>query len=147
MIMEAIVRISGKQYRVSQGQRVTVDRLENPVGDEVIFDQVLLLTDGASATVGTPIVDGAAVTARVVDAPRGRKILVFKYKPKKRYRRIRGHRAAQSVLEVLAISSAGGKAKAPVRANAKTASKAGAADEKAAKPDRAPKADKAKDPG
>ncbi len=140
MIMEAIVRISGKQYRVSEGQRVTVDRLENPVGEEVTFDQVLLLTDGVTATVGAPNVDGALVRARVVDAPRGRKILVFKYKPKKRYRRIRGHRAAQSILEVLAVAGAGGKAKATTKAKAKKASTAGAAADE--KPD---KANKAKD--
>ncbi|MGB2939095.1 MAG: 50S ribosomal protein L21 [Candidatus Dormiibacterota bacterium] len=120
--MEAIVRISGKQYRVSEGQRVTVDRLENPVGAEVTFDQVLMLTDGGTATVGSPIVDGAAVTAKVVEAPRGPKILVFKYKAKKRYRRIRGHRSAQSVLEVLAVSGAGGKA-TPRKAAAKAKDK------------------------
>ncbi len=117
--MEAIVRISGKQYRVSEGQRVTVDRLESPVGEEVTFDQVLMLTDGPTFTVGSPTVDGAAVTARVVDAPRGPKMLVFKYKAKKRYRRIRGYRSAQSVLEVLAVSGAGGKPRAK-RAEPKT---------------------------
>ena len=129
MIMEAIVRISGKQYRVSEGQRVTVDRLESPVGEEVTFDQVLMLTDGASSTIGSPVVDGAAVTARVVAAPRGPKIIVFKYKPKKRYRRTRGHRAAQSVLEVLAVSGAGAKAKTAATAKAKPAAKKAAESE------------------
>ncbi len=98
--MEAIVRISGKQYRVAEGQRVTVDRLANPVGEEVRFDQVLLLTDGDSASIGTPVVDGAAVTARVVAETRGPKIVVFKYKPKKRYRRKTGHRQNYTYLRI-----------------------------------------------
>ena len=107
--MEAIVKISGKQYRLSEGQRVTVDRLGTAVGEEIVFDQVLLLTDGASATVGKPVVDGAAVTARVLAEPRGPKILVYKYKAKKRYRRTQGHRQEQSLLEVLSVSAPGGK--------------------------------------
>lgn len=134
--MEAIVKISGKQYRVSEGQRLTVDRLATPVGDEVTFEQVLLLTDGAKATVGTPLIDGAAVRARVVGAPRGRKIVVYKYKPKKRYRRTQGHRAALSVLEVLAVSasSAGPKAagKAEKAPQTKAAAKAKAGGDEAA---------------
>ena len=110
--MEAIVKISGKQYRLSEGQRVTVDRIETGVGEEIVFDQVLMLTDGASATVGKPVVDGAAVTARVLAEPRGPKILVYKYKAKKRYRRTQGHRQEQSLLEVVSVSAPGGKSKA-----------------------------------
>ena len=109
-VMEAIVKISGKQYRVAKGQRVTVDRLATPVGDEVEFDQVLLLTDGDSAEIGTPVVAGAAVIARVVAATRGPKIIVFKYKAKKRYRRTMGSRADLSVVEVTGINT-GARAK------------------------------------
>jgi large subunit ribosomal protein L21 len=107
--MEAIVRISGKQYRVAEGQRVTVDRLATPVGDEVKFDQVLMLTEGGTAEIGTPVVTGAAVTARVVAATRGPKIVVFKYKAKKRYRRTMGARADQSLLEVMSVTGPGKK--------------------------------------
>ena len=110
--MEAIVKISGKQYRVAAGQRVTVDRLATPVGDEVEFDQVLLLTDGDKAEIGTPVVAGAAVTARVVAATRGPKIVVFKYKAKKRYRRTMGARADQTLLEVVSVAGPGNKKKA-----------------------------------
>jgi large subunit ribosomal protein L21 len=106
--MEAVVRISGKQYRVAAGERVTVDRLTTKVGDKVTFDQVLLLTDGAKATVGAPVVDGAAVTATVLAATRGPKLIVYKYKAKKRYRRIRGARAEQSLLEVVSVTGPGG---------------------------------------
>lgn len=119
--MEAIVRISGKQYRVAQGQRVTVDRLGTPVGDEVKFDEVLLLADGKSTSIGTPVVDGALVTARVVAATRGPKIVVFKYKAKKRYRRTHGARADQSLLEVLSVSGPGSRKKAEPAASQKDA--------------------------
>ena len=116
--MEAIVKISGKQYRVAEGERVTVDRLASKIGDKVTFDEVLLLTDGAKATIGAPIVDGAAVTATVLAATRGPKLIVYKYKAKKRYRRTQGARAEQSLLEVLSVSGPGGKAKAAPKASA-----------------------------
>jgi large subunit ribosomal protein L21 len=119
--MEAIVKISGKQYRVAEGARVTVDRLGSKVGDELSFGDVLLLTDGARATVGTPTVDGAAVTVRVVAATRGPKLIVYKYKAKKRYRRTQGARAEQSLLEVLTVKGPGSKAKTAKAAAPKAA--------------------------
>jgi large subunit ribosomal protein L21 len=114
--MEAIVRISGKQYRVAPGERVTVDRLATKIGDKVTFDQVLLLTDGAKATIGAPVVAGAAVTATVLAATRGPKLIVFKYKAKKRYRRTQGARAERSLLEVLAVTGPGSVKARPTRA-------------------------------
>ena len=137
--MEAIVKISGKQYRVAEGSRVTVDRLSSKVGDEVSFGDVLLLADGAKATVGQPLVDGAAVKARVVASTRGPKIVVYKYKAKKRYRRTRGARADLSLLEVISVSGPGSKraaAKTAAEAPAKPASEA-APQEKPATPRRA----------
>src|SRR5579859_8066075 len=124
--MEAIVKISGKQYRVDEGARLTVDRLASKVGDEVSFGDVLLLADGAKATIGKPLVEGAAVTARVVAATRGPKIVVYKYKAKKRYRRTQGARAEQSLLEVIAVSGPGSKraAAAPAKAAASKAAQA-----------------------
>ncbi len=122
--MEAIVKISGKQYRVAEGDRLTVDRLATKVGDKVTFDQVLLLSDGASATVGVPVVDGAVVTATVVAATRGPKLIVYKYKAKKRYRRTQGARAEQSLLEVLSVSGPGSKAKASKSETVKAEAKA-----------------------
>lgn len=114
--MEAIVKISGKQYRVAEGARLTVDRLASKVGDEVSFGDVLLLADGAKATVGRPLVDGAAVKARVVAATRGPKLVVYKYKAKKRYRRTQGARAEQSLLEVISVSGPGSKRAASAKA-------------------------------
>jgi large subunit ribosomal protein L21 len=130
--MDAIVKISGKQYRVAEGGRLTVDRLASGVGDEVSFGDVLLLTDGARATVGTPTVDGAAVTVRVVAATRGPKLIVYKYKAKKRFRRSQGARAEQSLLEVLTVSGPGSKAK-PAKAAA-VEPKAAEMETEAAKP-------------
>ncbi|HEV3231276.1 MAG TPA: 50S ribosomal protein L21 [Candidatus Dormibacteraeota bacterium] len=103
--MEAVVRIGGKQYRVSEGQRLEVERLVTPVGESVSFGEVLVLTDGPASTIGRPTVDGASVSAKVVAQTRGPKILVYKYKPKKRYRRLRGARADLSVLEVTGVSA------------------------------------------
>ena len=85
--MEAIVKIGGRQYRASEGQRITVDRVRGVVGETVTLDQVLALSDAEKITVGTPLVAGAAVEARVLAETRGPKILVYKYKAKKRYRR------------------------------------------------------------
>jgi len=85
------------------------------------FGDVLLLTDGARATVGTPTVDGAAVTVRVVAATRGPKLIVYKYKAKKRYRRTQGARAEQSLLEVLTVKGPGSKAKTAKAAAPKAA--------------------------
>lgn len=103
--MEAVVRIGGKQYRVSEGQRLEVERLVTPVGESVSFGEVLVLTDGPASTIGRPTVDGASVSAKVVAQTRGPKILVYKYKPKKRYRRLRGARADLIVLEVTGVSA------------------------------------------
>jgi large subunit ribosomal protein L21 len=127
--MEAVVKIGGRQYRVGEGQRLEVDRLASEVGATVTFDQVLLIADGSGVSVGSPLVDGATVEAKVVAARRGPKILVYKYKAKKRYRRIRGHRSELSLLEVTSVTGP--------RGTARTRAKIGdarAADTTAAKP-------------
>ena len=108
--MEAVVKIGGRQYRVSEGQQLEVDRLEGEVGATLSLDQVLMLADGGALTVGTPLVEGAAVEARVLAATRGKKVLVYKYKAKKRYRRTAGQRAALSRIEVTAVRGPGRKA-------------------------------------
>jgi large subunit ribosomal protein L21 len=137
--MEAIVRISGKQYRVAAGERVTVDRLASKIGDKVTFDEVLLLTDGAKATIGAPIVDGAAVTATVLAATRGPKLIVYKYKAKKRYRRTQGARAELSLLEVLAVTGPGGAKARPTRTVEPEAKKPARVEAKAEVPTKAEK--------
>jgi len=99
----AIIETGGKQYRVSVGDTVSVERLAIAAGADMTIDRVLLLGGDGSTRVGTPTVSGAAVVARVEDHPRGEKIIVFKYKAKKRYRRRLGHRQELTRLTITGI--------------------------------------------
>lgn len=92
--MYAIVETGGKQYRVSEGSEIDIEKLDAEVGSQVELDRVLLVRKDGETRVGTPVVEGARVIGRVRRQDRGKKILVFKYKPKKRYRRRQGHRQA-----------------------------------------------------
>ncbi|MBI2851908.1 MAG: 50S ribosomal protein L21 [Chloroflexi bacterium] len=98
--MYAIIETGGKQYRVSPGQTVQVDRLKVEDGDTVELDRVLLISDGDRVVVGAPAVNGAKVRATCQGRERGEKILVFKYKSKVRYRRKNGHRAEYTRLMI-----------------------------------------------
>jgi large subunit ribosomal protein L21 len=101
----AIIATGGKQYRVSVGDVISVEKLDADAGSELTFDQVLMLGSGGSSTIGAPLVEGASVTANVVEQYRGEKIVVFKYKPKKRYRRRTGHRQSLTRLEITGINA------------------------------------------
>ncbi len=90
--MHAIIETGGKQYKVAEGDTLFIEKLPVEAGDTVTFDKVLAVLDGDKATFGAPIVDGAKVTASVVKNGKGKKVIVFKYKPKKGYRRKQGHR-------------------------------------------------------
>jgi large subunit ribosomal protein L21 len=90
--MYAIIKTGGKQYRVAEGDVITVEKLTAEAGDSVTFDEVLAIVDGAKTKVGKPLVAGAKVTAKVEAQGKARKILVFKYKAKSNYRRRQGHR-------------------------------------------------------
>ncbi len=90
--MTAIIVTGGKQYKVAEGDTLFIEKLPVEAGDSVTFDQVLAVIDGESATFGTPVVTGAKVEASVVKNGKGKKIRVFKYKPKKGYRKRQGHR-------------------------------------------------------
>lgn len=100
----AVVKTGGKQYRVSEGDRITVERLAAEEGSEVTLDCVLLIGGDGATKIGTPIVDGASVTATVTEHKRGEKIEVFKFKAKKRYRRHTGHRQEQTRLTITGIN-------------------------------------------
>lgn len=100
----AVIATGGKQYRVAVGDVISVERLDAEVGSSVTIDQVLMIGGEGAATIGTPVVAGASVSADVVDNIRGEKIVVFKYKPKKRYRRRTGHRQALTRLAITGIS-------------------------------------------
>jgi large subunit ribosomal protein L21 len=88
----AIIETGGKQYRVNPGQTIDVERLDAVEGDTVELDRVLLIADGDQVTIGTPTVDGARVVATSKGSGKGKKVIVFKYKPKVRYRKKTGHR-------------------------------------------------------
>lgn len=101
----AVIETGGKQYRVSVGDQIAVERLPAEAGGDITIDRVLLLGGDGATRVGTPTVSGAAVTARVDEHYRGEKIVVFKYKAKKRYRRRMGHRQSLTRLTITGITS------------------------------------------
>ncbi|HCL79509.1 MAG TPA: 50S ribosomal protein L21 [Synergistaceae bacterium] len=90
--MYAIVETGGKQYRVQEGDVIRVERLAVEDGEAVVLDKVLLVGQDDGVLVGTPYLQGASVSASVVTSGKGDKVIVFKYKSKKNYRRLRGHR-------------------------------------------------------
>jgi len=100
----AIVRTGGHQYKVAVGDELNVEKLPVEAGEQVELNEVLMVSSDDQVTVGDPLVAGARVTATVVDQHRGDKIIVFKYKPKKRYRRKMGHRQDLTRLSINAIT-------------------------------------------
>ena len=102
--MNAIIVTGGKQYKVAEGDVVYIEKLNQEAGDTVKFDQVLAILDGDKATFGTPVVEGAKVDASVVKNGKGKKVIVFKYKPKKGYRRKQGHRQPYTKVTIGKIS-------------------------------------------
>ena len=103
--MYAIVEIAGKQYRVSPNKNLNVEYLEKEKGDTVEFDRVLFLAEDGKYQAGRPYLQGAKVTAQVVTQGKGKKILVFKYKAKKGYRRRMGHRQLFTQLLIKEINA------------------------------------------
>ncbi len=98
--MYAVVRSNGKQYKVAVGDEIQLETLAFEVGDPVELGEVLMVVDGENVRVGAPTVDGAAVRGTVVSRARGPKIVIFKYKPKKRYRKRQGHRQSYTRVKV-----------------------------------------------
>lgn len=118
----AVIKTGGKQYLVKEGDRIAVELLDAEVGKDVTFDNVLLLNQGGKTTVGSPTVAGASVAGRVVERTKSKKVLVFKKKKRKGYRRTRGHRQNLMVVSVekIAVKSAsGGKKEASAGAEKK----------------------------
>ena len=103
--MYAIVNISGKQFKATEGARVRIPKQTGDTGAKLIFDNVLLYHDGKNAQIGTPTVSGASVTATVVDHGRERKILIYKKKRRKGYQRKNGHRQWYTEIEIQKIKA------------------------------------------
>ena len=103
--MYAIIATGGKQYRVQEGDEITVEKLNAAEGEAVVFDQVLAAGEGADIKVGTPVIEGAVVNAKVVENGKGPKVIIYKYKAKKDYRNKKGHRQpfTKVVIESIAL--------------------------------------------
>jgi len=102
--MYAVIRTGGKQYRVAVGESVEVEKLDGEIGDSVTLNDVLLVADGDAVHVGQPIVNGATVTARITGQHRGAKVLMFRYRPKKRIRVRGGHRQYLTRLQIESVN-------------------------------------------
>jgi large subunit ribosomal protein L21 len=101
--MYAVFKTGGKQYKVAQGDQLRIEKIAGAVGDTVTFEEVLLV-GGESAKIGTPLVAGAKVQAKVVAQNRDKKIIVFKFRRRKNYRRKNGHRQPYTALEITGIT-------------------------------------------
>lgn len=118
--MYAIIEACGKQYKVVEGDTVFFEKLDTEEGKKVTFDKVILVSDDKKVQVGNPYVKGIKVEGKVVSHGKAKKILVFKYKAKKNYRRTQGHRQPYTKVEITNIKTA--SAKAEDKAETKTAS-------------------------
>lgn len=103
--MYAVIKTGGKQYRVAEGDVLNVEKLNAEAGSEVVFDKVLTVVNDADVKIGQPVVEGAKVTAKVVEQGKGEKILVFKYKAKSNYRKRQGHRQPFTKVEISKIEA------------------------------------------
>jgi large subunit ribosomal protein L21 len=145
--MYAVVTSGGKQYKVEEGETLRVEKIAGEVGNPVTFDQVLMISDGADVNIGQPLVPDATVEGHIVEQGKAKKIIVFKYKRRKRYRRKQGHRQHYTAIKIDSIKAKGvtarkkaepeGEAKKPVAKEAKPAEKEATAE---AKVTEAPKA-------
>jgi len=117
--MFAIIKTGGKQYKVTAGDIIAVEKLAAEAGSDIDLDQVLMIGDGATMTMGNPLVAGAVVAATVVEQTKGDKVIVFKKKRRQNYRRRRGHRQLLTILKISDIVPPGGTRKAKPAAEAK----------------------------
>ena len=144
--MYALVKTGGKQYRVAKDDKILVERIAADEGAEIILDDIIMLGDGDKVSIGTPRVDGAAVSAKVVRQTRGPKVIIFRRKRRKNHRRTKGHRQDLTLLQITGIAENGDSLKpkaapakkATLKAEAKAAPKK-AAVAKTAAPKAAPK--------
>ena len=103
--MLAVIKTGGKQYKVAPGQKIKIEKLENKVGDEVVFDSVLLVDNEKEVSIGNPLVKGAKVLGKVLNQDKHDKVIIYKYKPKKRYRLKKGHRQPFTEVEIIKIEN------------------------------------------
>lgn len=103
--MYAVIKTGGKQYKVAAGDKLKVEKLTGDVGSTVVIDKVLLIADGETTTIGAPLVAGAKVNATVVSHGRGDKVMIFKMRRRKHYRKTQGHRQSYTEIKIDTISA------------------------------------------
>jgi large subunit ribosomal protein L21 len=103
--MYAVVNTGGKQYKVQKGETLRIEKIPGEVGTRVTFDRVLMVADGEDVRVGQPLVEKAAVLASIVEQDKAKKLIVFKYKRRKRYRRKQGHRQPYTAIRIDGIET------------------------------------------
>lgn len=140
--MYAVVTSGGKQYKVEEGETLRVEKITGKVGSAITFDQVLMISDGTDVNIGQPVLSDAVVEGHIVEQGKANKIIVFKYKRRKRYRRKQGHRQQYTAIKIDSIKATGtkarkkaepdGEAKTPVAEKVKPAEKKAAAETKPA---------------
>ena len=111
--MYAVVNTGGKQYKVQQGEVLRVEKIPGDVGSPVTFDRVLMFSDGQNISIGQPVLDNVAVEGHIVEQGKAKKIIVFKYKKRKRYRRKQGHRQTFTAVQIDSIAPTADKTEAP----------------------------------
>ena len=102
--MYAVIKTGGKQYRVSAGEKLKVEQISADIGSEIVLDQVLFVSNGDDVTMGAPLVNGAAVKAKVIGHGRGDKVRIFKMRRRKHYRKSQGHRQNYTEIEIVGIT-------------------------------------------
>ena len=119
--MYAVIKTGGKQYKVEAGAKLKVEKLLGDVGSKVVIDKVLMINDGTNTTIGAPLVAGATVSATVLSHGRADKVMIFKFRRRKHYRKTQGHRQSFTEIQIGEILAAGATATAAKPAKAKVA--------------------------
>lgn len=130
--MYAVIKTGGKQYKVAEGDRLVVEKIDGEAGDQVVFGEVLMLGGENGVTVGSPLIDGAQVIGELVEVRKGEKVIVFKKRRRQNYRRTKGHRQWEAFVAISEIVLPGAKPKTATKAKAAPKAKTEEAAPKAA---------------
>jgi large subunit ribosomal protein L21 len=120
----AVIETGGKQYKVTEGDILFIEKLGVEDGEKVTFDKVMALSDGEKTTVGAPYVEGTTVEGKAIETGKGKKVIIFKYKAKKDYRKKQGHRQPYTLVEITAIGGEAAEEKPAKKPSLKSMKKA-----------------------